>query len=111
MPATSAEPDADAPGALLQPGGALRAALLDVALFRERQQRADRLLEADGAGHLVQALPVCAYAAVPVPVVHTLPARADGRVASIESRPWRVVPIPVVLDAGTFRMLSRIVAE
>lgn len=97
MPATSAVPDAAAGdvAARLQPAGELRAALLDVGLFRERQQRADRLLQADGAGHLV----------------HDLPVRADGRVASIESRPWRVDPIPVVLDAATFRTLSRVVAE
>ncbi len=95
MPATSAIPDADAPHSRLQPAGELRAALLDASRLSERQQRADRLLEADGAGHLV----------------HDLPVRADGRVASIESRPWRVDPIPVVLDAATFRMLSRAVAE
>jgi uncharacterized circularly permuted ATP-grasp superfamily protein/uncharacterized alpha-E superfamily protein len=97
MPAPSAVPDAGVPDAAarLQPGGALRAALLDVAFFRERQERADRLLEADGAGHLV----------------HDLPVRADGRAASIESRPWRVDPIPIVLDAPTFRRLSRVVSE
>ena len=43
--------------------------------------------------------------------MHDLPVRADGRVASIESRPWRVDPIPIVLDAPTFRFLSRVVAE
>src|SRR5690606_22163788 len=55
----------------------------------------DRLLEADGAGHLV----------------HDLPVRSDGRSAAIESRPWRVDPIPVVLDAATYRWLSLAVAE
>jgi uncharacterized circularly permuted ATP-grasp superfamily protein/uncharacterized alpha-E superfamily protein len=80
---------------LLQPAGALRGALLDPDRLAGRQQRADRLLEAEGAGHLV----------------HDLPVRADGRAASIESRPWRVDPIPVVLDAPTFRWLSRAVAE
>ena len=95
MPATSAMPDAGAPAWRLQPAGGLRDALLDVDQLTERQQRADRLLEADGAGHLV----------------HDLPVRADGRVASIESRPWRVDPIPIVLDAPTFRFLSRVVAE
>ncbi len=52
-------------------------------------------MEADGAGHLV----------------HDLPMRVDGRVASIESRPWRVDPIPVVIDTATFRWLSRAVAD
>jgi uncharacterized circularly permuted ATP-grasp superfamily protein/uncharacterized alpha-E superfamily protein len=95
MPANDAMTDAGAPARRLQPAGALREALLDAARLPERQQRADRLLEADGAGHLV----------------HDLPVRADGRVASIESRPWRVDPIPVVLDAPTFRFLARAVAE
>ncbi len=43
--------------------------------------------------------------------MHDLPVRADGRLATIESRPWRVDPIPVVLDAPTFRWLSLAVAE
>lgn len=79
----------------LQPGGALRHALLDPTRFAQRQARADRLLVADGAGHLV----------------HDLPVRGDGRAASIESRPWRIDPIPVVLDAATFRWLSLAIAE
>src|SRR5262245_22480840 len=95
MPARSAVSDVAAASASLQAVGELRTALLDPELLSERQQRADRLLEADGAGHLV----------------HDLPVRADGRVASIESRPWRVDPIPVVLDSPSFRWLSRIVAE
>jgi len=95
MPSTRAAPDAGAPASRLQPAGALREALLDVDRLSERQQRADRLLEADGAGHLV----------------HDLPVRADGRAASIVSRPWRIDPIPVVIDAATFRWLSRVVAE
>src|SRR5262245_1812463 len=95
MPARSAVSDLGAASNTLQPVGDLRAALLDPGRLSERQQRADRLLQADGAGHLV----------------HDLPVRADGRVASIESRPWRVDPIPVVLDAPTFRYLSRAVAE
>lgn len=87
--------DAMSAGAPLQPHGALRMALLDPDRHGERQARADRLLEADGAGHLV----------------HDLPVRSDGRAAALESRPWRVDPIPVVLDAATFRWLSLAVAE
>ncbi len=85
----------DQAGSLLLPPGELRRRLLDVDALRARQARADRLLAADGAGHLV----------------HDLPVRADGRLAAIESRPWRVDPIPVVLDASTFRWLSLAVAE
>ena len=43
--------------------------------------------------------------------MHDLPVRADGRMASIESRPWRVDPIPVVLEPAMFRWLSTAVAE
>ena len=79
----------------LHPPGALRDRLLDPSMMFERQARADRLLAAEGAGHLV----------------HNLPVRADGRAATIESRPWRVDPVPIVLDAATFRWLSLAVAE
>ena len=87
--------DAPGAGAPLQPMGAMRAALLDVGALAARQARADRLLEADGAGHLV----------------HDLPVRSDGRSAALESRPWRVDPIPVVLEPSTFRWLSLAMAE
>lgn len=79
----------------LQPRGALRRALLDPSRLAIRQARADRLLEAEGAGHLV----------------HDLPVRGDGRSASLESRPWRVDPVPLVLDSPTFRWLSLAIAE
>ena len=69
--------------------------LVDPDRLDARQARSDRLLAAEGAGHLV----------------HDLPVRADGRLATIESRPWRLDPIPVVLDAPTFRWLSLAVAE
>lgn len=79
----------------LLPPVVLRRALLDPLELSARQARADRLLAAEGAGHLV----------------HDLPVRADGRAATIESRPWRLDPLPVVLDAPTFRWLSLAVAE
>jgi uncharacterized circularly permuted ATP-grasp superfamily protein/uncharacterized alpha-E superfamily protein len=79
----------------LLPPVVLRRALLDPDDLWARQARADRLLAAEGAGHLV----------------HDLPVRADGRAAGIESRPWRLDPLPIVLDASTFRWLSLAVAE
>jgi uncharacterized circularly permuted ATP-grasp superfamily protein/uncharacterized alpha-E superfamily protein len=79
----------------LQPPTAMRRRLLDADALAARQARADRLLAAEGAGHLV----------------HDLPVRADGRAATVESRPWRIDPIPVVLDAGTFQWLSVAVSE
>ncbi|MEO6651815.1 MAG: circularly permuted type 2 ATP-grasp protein [Ilumatobacteraceae bacterium] len=82
-------------GGPLRPPEALHERLMDPLEVPLRQARADRLLAAEGAGHLV----------------HDLPVRADGRFAGIESRPWRVDPIPVVLDASTFRWLSIAVAE
>lgn len=79
----------------LLPPVAMRRALLDQGELPARQARADRLLAAEGAGHLV----------------HDLPVRADGRAAAVESRPWRLDPIPIVLDGSTFRWLSLAVAE
>lgn len=67
----------------------------DPARLADWQTRCDRLLHAEGAGHLV----------------HGLPARADGRPASIESRPWRLDPVPMVLDSVTFGWLAAAVAE
>jgi uncharacterized circularly permuted ATP-grasp superfamily protein/uncharacterized alpha-E superfamily protein len=79
----------------LQPPAGLRRRLLDPDSLVARQARADRLLASEGAGHLV----------------HDLPVRSDGRAVTLESRPWRVDPIPVVLDAGTFQWLSVAVTE
>lgn len=85
----------DTAGGPLQPPPGLAEILLDPWAVGERQTRADRLLMAEGAGHLV----------------HDLPIRADGRFATAESRPWRLDPVPLVLDARTFRWLSLAVAE
>ncbi len=74
---------------------ALRTALLDAAQLEAKQAQVDRLLVAEGAGHLV----------------HDLPVRADGRAATVASRPWRLDPIPVVLDTETFQWLSSAVIE
>ncbi len=59
-----------------------------------RQRLADRLLEAEGAGH----------------IVHDLPMRSDGRMVSLESRPWRVDPIPLTIDQSEFAELATGVA-
>lgn len=79
----------------LRPPDDLQRRLVDPALLGDRQGRADRLLAAEGAGHLV----------------HDLPVRADGRLATVESRPWRIDPIPVVIDTAVFRWLSLAIAE
>ena len=60
-----------------------------------RQKLLDRLLAAEGAGH----------------VVHDLPVRADGRAVALESRPWRVDPLPYVLTSDEFAWLAGAVAE
>ncbi len=58
--------------------------------LRARRDVVDGLLVAEGSGH----------------VVHDLPLRADGRAVSLESRPWRLDPIPYVIDAADFEMLE-----
>jgi uncharacterized circularly permuted ATP-grasp superfamily protein/uncharacterized alpha-E superfamily protein len=73
----------------------LRTALLDSGQLAGLQAQVDRLLVAEGAGHLV----------------HDLPVRADGRAATVASRPWRLDPIPVVIDTETFQWLSSAVIE
>lgn len=55
-----------------------------------RQLDADRLLAAEGAGH----------------IVHDLPIRSDGRMVALESRPWRLDPVPYVLDGDDFTALA-----
>ncbi len=64
--------------------------------LERRQLEADRLLASEGAGH----------------IVHDLPIRADGRAVSLESRPWRLDPIPLVIDAAEFSALTdRVIAR
>ncbi|MFK8024795.1 MAG: circularly permuted type 2 ATP-grasp protein [Ilumatobacter sp.] len=55
-----------------------------------RQQVVDRLLMAEGAGH----------------IVHDLPVRSDGRSVGIASRPWRLDPTPYVVTAEEFVWLE-----
>ena len=54
-----------------------------------RQHDADRILSFEGAGH----------------IVHDLPTRADGRNVSLASRPWRLDPIPFLLESAEFEVL------
>ena len=56
----------------------------------ERQVDHDRLLAAEGAGH----------------IVHDLPLRSDGRMVALESRPWRLDPVPLVIDGHEFVALA-----
>jgi uncharacterized circularly permuted ATP-grasp superfamily protein/uncharacterized alpha-E superfamily protein len=55
----------------------------DPGALRDRQRHLDRLLEAEGAGHLV----------------HTEP-------GALDSRPWRLDPVPFVLDAVEHERLA-----
>lgn len=61
----------------------------------ERQLLLDRLLSTEGAGH----------------VVHDLPVRADGRAVALESRPWRLDPLPYVLEPHEFAALEQWIVE
>ncbi len=79
----------------LSPPEGLRRAWVDSAVIATFQDRADRLLAAEGAGHLV----------------HDLPVRGDGRSAAPESRPWRLDPIPAVIGSTVFDWLAAAVAE
>lgn len=72
---------------------ALRA--VDVDELVAQQAIIDRLLDAEGAGH----------------VVHDLPLRSDGRVVALASRPWRLDPQPYLIDADTFAFLEGAVAQ
>lgn len=63
---------------------------VDPAELVRRQGSVDRLLMAEGAGH----------------IVHDLPLRSDGRSVGIASRPWRLDPTPYVLDADEFAWIE-----
>jgi uncharacterized circularly permuted ATP-grasp superfamily protein/uncharacterized alpha-E superfamily protein len=69
--------------------------LIDPAELRHVQHAIDRLLIAEGAGH----------------IVHDLPVRADGRSVGIASRPWRVDPIPYAISGDDFAWIEQAVAE
>jgi uncharacterized circularly permuted ATP-grasp superfamily protein/uncharacterized alpha-E superfamily protein len=69
---------------------ALMDAVAGLADLATRQVDHDRLLAAEGAGH----------------IVHDLPLRADGRMVTLESRPWRLDPVPLVIDGDEFVALA-----
>lgn len=80
--------DVTTPGAYDATG--LTASIAGLVDLPSRQIDADRLLAAEGAGH----------------IVHDLPLRADGRFVALESRPWRVDPVPLVIDGDEFVALA-----
>ena len=69
---------------------ALMSSIAGFADLGARQVDHDRLLAAEGAGH----------------IVHDLPLRTDGRMVGIESRPWRLDPVPLVIDGDEFVTLA-----
>lgn len=64
------------------------------AVLRERQQQADRLLDAQGTGHLVHEISLA-------PDRHGVSAAARS-----VSHPWRLDPVPFVVEADEFRVLA-----
>lgn len=69
---------------------ALMSSIVELRDLATRQLDHDRLLAAEGAGH----------------IVHDLPTRADGRKVALESRPWRLDPVPLVIDGDEFTALA-----
>ncbi len=63
----------------------------------DHQRQADRLLDAEGAGHLVHEM--------------TAGGHADGEPAFVDSRPWRLDPVPLVIGHDEFRALARSVTQ
>ena len=64
-------------------------------VLSERQRQADRLLDAEGAGHLV----------------HDMALDTERAVWDEDSRPWRLDPIPLVIDGEEFALLAAGVAQ
>ncbi|MFT6289897.1 MAG: putative circularly permuted ATP-grasp superfamily protein [Ilumatobacter sp.] len=63
---------------------------IDPVVLGRRQGAIDRLLMAEGAGH----------------IVHDLPVRSDGRSVGLASRPWRLDPLPYVITADEFSWIE-----
>lgn len=69
---------------------------LSLSALLQRQRDADRLLEAEGAGHLVHDLSL-----------ERISDRHGAAAPTVDSRPWRLDPVPFVLDAAEFGFLSQ----
>jgi uncharacterized circularly permuted ATP-grasp superfamily protein/uncharacterized alpha-E superfamily protein len=78
------------PGAQVGSAAELMATIAALADLGDRQVDHDRLLAAEGAGH----------------IVHDLPLRSDGRMVALASRPWRLDPIPLVIEGDEFVALA-----
>ena len=61
----------------------------------DRQRQADRLLDAEGTGHLVHELSLATDR------------HGNSAAARSVSRPWRLDPIPFVIDASDFQQLAK----
>jgi uncharacterized circularly permuted ATP-grasp superfamily protein/uncharacterized alpha-E superfamily protein len=92
------QPDASRYDEAVAPDGSVRqgwrvlsAALASVGVgeLAERQRQADRMLDAEGAGHLV----------------HDLTGRG------VASRPWRLDPVPMLIEQAEFDLLARAAAQ
>lgn len=104
----------------VQPDGALRTAWgavgrslaqLRAGELSERQRQADRLLDAEGAGHLVHEL---AHERAGIELVHERPGApvlSPSRRSLADSRPWRLDPIPLVLADDEFTALAAAVRQ
>ena len=77
--------------------GALLGDLRPIDLL-DQQRQADRLLDAEGAGHLVHELTSEGL-------------ESGGDAPFVDSRPWRLDPIPMMIGHDEFRSLSRSVAQ
>ncbi|MCB0983262.1 MAG: circularly permuted type 2 ATP-grasp protein [Ilumatobacter sp.] len=66
---------------------------LDPATLLERQRQADRLLDAEGTGHLVHDLSLAV-------------GRHGDEAQRSQSHPWRLDPVPYVIDRAEFDLLA-----
>ncbi|MFN3254982.1 MAG: circularly permuted type 2 ATP-grasp protein [Ilumatobacter sp.] len=67
----------------------------DLGELIHRQRIIDRLLMAEGAGH----------------IVHDLPVRSDGRSVGLASRPWRLDPMPYVIESADFGWIEEAITR
>jgi uncharacterized circularly permuted ATP-grasp superfamily protein/uncharacterized alpha-E superfamily protein len=99
--------EAVAPSGELRPSFAVLGRLLADAApgeLADRQRLADRLLDAEGAGHLVHELALDR-------AMHGAPHAQAGGVRPADSRPWRLDPVPLAIDSEEFTRLSTAVSQ